>query len=328
MGTHPHLMPTGSTSHILMVRPAQFQRNPETAKSNAFQAETMRTPQNFVQEQALTEFDQFVTLLRQHGVTVNVIQDTPEPEKPDAVFPNNWISMHEDGRVILYPLEAPNRRLERRSGILDLLERGYHITERLDLTYWEEENVFLESTGSLIFDHIHKIAYACISSRTQEAAFPDFEALSGYRVHAFHGTDESNYPIYHTNVMMCLAQDFVVICMEAVRDPQERQALLDRFEATGKEVFEISLEQVHHFAGNMLEIVNDKQERILVMSEQAFNSLTPEQTSFLQSRCILLTPPLYTIEKYGGGSARCMMAEVFLPLKEEQVPTENLRSFA
>lgn len=315
--THPHTMPTGSTSHVMMVRPAHFKRNPQTAESNAFQSPEMEESENYVQEQALYEFDNFVLMLRQHGVTVNVIQDTPEPVKPDAIFPNNWVSFHENGRVITYPLEAPNRRLERRSGIFELLERGYQIRDRIDLTYWEEEGIFLESTGSLIFDRIHKIAYACLSSRTQQEVFADFEAQTMFRVVPFHGTDTDGLPIYHTNVMMCIAQDFVVICMEAVRDPKEREMLETLFAKTGKEVVTITTAQMLSFAGNMLELVNDKQERLLVMSEQAYHALYPEQIAFIQSRCIIVNPPLYTIEKYGGGSARCMIAEVFLPLREE-----------
>ncbi len=304
-----------TTAHLLMVRPAQFGPNPQTAESNAFQAETVHSSPNYIQEQALAEFDGFVALLRQHGVTVNLIQDTPEPEKPDAIFPNNWLSLHHNGDVILYPLEAPNRRHERRSGILELLERGYRITAQHDLTHWEEEGVFLESTGSMIFDHPHKIGYAALSSRTQSPAIQDFEKKSGYRILSFDAQDESGQAIYHTNVLMCLGQDFVVICKEAIPDPAHWQRLEKAFTDTQKDILDITMAQLYAFAGNMLEITNAQQERLLVISEQAYQSLDEQQRGFLQARCRLLTPPLYTIERYGGGSARCMLAEVFLPPK-------------
>ncbi|MEM6298661.1 MAG: arginine deiminase-related protein, partial [Bacteroidota bacterium] len=299
-----------NTSHVMMVRPAQFQRNPQTAESNAFQATTMEAQEEVVRAWAIAEFDAFVALLRDNGVTVNVIQDTDEPLKPDAVFPNNWITTHENGYVILYPMEAENRRYERRSGILELLERGYTITDQIDLSHWEEEGIYLEGTGSLILDRTHKVAYACMSSRTHTDALNDFSEKTGYDVVSFSGVDAEGLPIYHTNVMMCMAEDFVLICMESVPDHAERKRLYDSFTKTGKEVLEITLDQMSAFAGNMLELINHQQERLLVMSKQAYDSLDNQQVMFIEARCRIVAPEIYTIEKYGGGSARCMIAEI------------------
>lgn len=300
-----------TTSHLLMVRPVQFTFNAETAVNNAFQS----SKDSNAQEAALKEFDDFVKVLSQHGVDVTVIDDTNEPHTPDSIFPNNWISFHDDGRIVLYPMYALNRRLERKPHVIKHLKTKFKISSQLDLSSYENKNIFLEGTGSMVLDRENKIAYACISQRTDENVLRDFCSQLGYTPVSFTATDKQGFAIYHTNVMMCVADRFVVICLESIKDKAERTHVIQSIEKTKKEIIDISLDQMNHFAGNMLQVENKKGEKFLVMSSQAFRSLTKEQQTKIEQYNSILHSSLDTIERNGGGSARCMMAEVFLPVK-------------
>ncbi len=300
---------------IMMVRPARFGFNEQTADNNAFQTnDTSRTAAE-IQQLAIIEFDQFVDKLREAGVNVIVVDDTEEPMKTDAIFPNNWVTFHQDGRIITYPMYAPVRRLERREDVLAQLSAQFAFSERIHLEKHEQENRFLEGTGSMILDRPNKIVYACLSPRTNKDLLQEYCDLIGYEMLAFTAVDDSGMEIYHTNVMMALGEGFVVICLDTLRNPSERRMLMNKFATTGKEVIEISLDQMLHFAGNMLQVRNQAGETFLVMSEQAYKSLTPAQIVLIEKHTNILFSPIPTIETYGGGSARCMMAEVFLPEK-------------
>ncbi|MCB0572731.1 MAG: amidinotransferase [Phaeodactylibacter sp.] len=301
------------TSHILMVRPANFGYNEQTAVNNAFQVQDASLSPQEISQKAVEEFDTFVLRLRGKGVDVIVVDDTPGPAKPDAVFPNNWATFHEDGRVVTYPMNAPLRRLERREDILQLLAERFLITDHLRFEHHEEMELFLEGTGSLILDRPNRLAYACLSPRTDEGLLDEFCQALGYQKVAFAAVDAQGREIYHTNVMMALGQDFVVICLESVPCLGSRKRLLQHFADTGKDVIEISLPQMMAFAGNMLQVLSQDGNTYLAMSEQAYHALTDEQIQHIHRYTNILYSPLYTIEKYGGGSARCMMAEVFLP---------------
>lgn len=302
-----------TTSYILMVRPAHFGFNEETAASNAFQTRDHRLTPAEIQQRAREEFDQFVARLREAGVQVLVAEDSEQPVKPDAVFPNNWVTFHQEGLLITYPMHAPTRRLERREEVIQAaLQAGFQPKKRLHLENNEAIGRYLEGTGSIIFDHPNRIAYACLSPRTDEHLFRELCTVLAYEPVVFHAVDANGQEIYHTNVLMALGETFVVICLDTVRDAAERALLEEKFRATGKEIVPITLEQMQAFAGNMLQVRNDRGETFLVMSEQAFRSLTPEQIQTLEKHTRLLYSPLYTIETYGGGSARCMMAEVFM----------------
>jgi hypothetical protein len=294
-----------------MIRPVSFGFNEETAGSNAFQIRSAE--QLNVQEKALAEFDAFVDKLRVNGIDVIAVDDTPQPHTPDSIFPNNWVSFHEDGKVFLYPMQAKNRRLERRADVIEQLKNRFSIAEVDDLSHFEQHNKFLEGTGSMVLDRQNKIAYACLSPRTDIEVMNIFCEKSGYSPVYFHAVDGKRTAIYHTNVLMCIGEKFVVICLDTVRDKQEKTALTDMFKQTGKEVIEISLAQMNAFAGNMLELVNDKGEHLLVMSARAYHSLTHAQIEQLERYCRLVYSDLTVIENNGGGSARCMMAEVHLP---------------
>jgi hypothetical protein len=298
-----------TTSHILMIRPVNFTFNAETAVNNAFQRDAGDAG---AQRQALEEFDGFVALLRDNGVDVTVIDDTPEPYTPDSIFPNNWISFHEQGLICLYPMFAVNRRLERKPGVLQQLGQAFHIGQTLDFSSYEQEGLFLEGTGSMVLDRDNKIAYACLSPRTDKGVLLDFCAKTGYTPEVFAAVDSSHLAIYHTNVMMCVADRYVVVCLDSLPDTAERQQLAATIRASGKQLIPISLQQMDHFAGNMLQVHNRQGERLLVMSSQAYDSLSPQQIVQLSSYNKILHSPLTTIETNGGGSARCMMAEVHL----------------
>jgi len=292
---------------LLMIRPVNFGYNAETAVNNAFQTDTGQ-----VQEAALREFDNFVNLLRLYQVNVLVIEDSPEPFTPDSIFPNNWISFQEHARIFLYPMFAPNRRMERKPGVLETIKNRFRVHEIVDLSPYENEGHFLEGTGSLVLDRDNKIAFACHSPRTSEKVIKEFCRLSGYTAFCFHATDQRGMPIYHTNVMMCVADHYVVICLDSITDMAERENLLTQFRLTGKEVIPITQDQLDHFAGNMLQVMNTDGESLLIMSSQAYHSLNREQVTRLEKYNPILHTPLETIESAGGGSARCMLAEVFL----------------
>ncbi|MCB0518965.1 MAG: amidinotransferase [Lewinellaceae bacterium] len=304
-----------TTSHLLMVRPASFGFNEETAANNAFQSNDGSLGKAEISQQAVAEFDAFVEKLRSHGVDVVVAEDSAFPTKPDAVFPNNWITFHEDGTVYTYPMFAPARRVERQEGIVKQIGQKFRINRKVQLEEFESIDQYLEGTGSMIFDRQHHLVYACLSPRTSPELLQRFCKQIRYEPVAFHALDAHGQEIYHTNVMMALGETFVVICLETIRDEEERELLLDKFEETQKDVIEISLEQMSAFAGNMLQVRNASDGTLLVMSQQAYQSLTPEQVAKIQSHTEILFSPIPTIEKYGGGSARCMMAEIFLPQK-------------
>jgi len=306
-----------TTPYLLMVRPAQFGFNAETAENNAFQSKDQQLTAAQIREKAIEEFDEFVAKLRAVGVEVVVAEDTPEPAKPDAVFPNNWVSFHQEGHIITYPMFAPTRRQERSDTILEtVLHAGFQSTgTRWHLEQEEANNHFLEGTGSIIFDHSNRLAYACLSPRTDAELLTKLCDYLGYQAVVFHSVDAAGQAVYHTNVMMAIGESFVVICLESVRQPEEKEMLRNLFTKTNKEVIEISLEQMNSFAGNMLQVRNKKEETFLVMSETAYHSLTQSQLERLRSHTKLLYSALPTIERYGGGSARCMLAEIFLPKK-------------
>jgi len=296
-----------------MVRPAHFGYNEETAANNVFQKRDGQLSPEEVQQRAVAEFDAFVARLREAGVDVVVAQDSDQPIKPDAVFPNNWLTFHQGGLLITYPMYAPSRRLERRPEVVQAAaQAGFKPLRRLHLEDYEESDLFLEGTGSIVFDHPNRLAYACLSPRTDEGLLRHLCHSIQYEPVVFHAVDAEGHAVYHTNVMMAMGETFVVICLDTVRDPQERALLEEKFRVTGKEVVPITLSQMQAFAGNMLQVRDNRDETLLVMSEQAYRSLTPEQIQTLEKHTRLLYSPLYTIETYGGGSARCMMAEIFV----------------
>jgi hypothetical protein len=294
-----------------MIRPVNFKFNAETAVNNAFQ---VSGNEEKAQEGALKEFDEFVQKLRENGLDVTVVEDSPEPHTPDSIFPNNWISFHEDGRICLFPMYAVNRRLERKSDILERISAKFRIIRKIDLSHYENDHLFLEGTGSMVLDRENKIAYACFSPRTNKIVLADFCVKMGFSSVTFHAVDENGLLIYHTNVMMCLADQYAVICLESVANPHEKNMILDSITNSGKAVIEISQNQMNHFAGNMLQLQNQSGEKLLVMSTQAYQSLTHQQQNQLESFNRILHSSLTNIESNGGGSARCMIAEVFLPV--------------
>ena len=305
-----------TTNHILMVRPAHFGFNPQTAESNAFQTNKKGLTKAEIEQQAVEEFDEFVNRLRAAGVDVIVVQDTPAPVKTDAVFPNNWITFHPGGQIVTYPMESPIRRLERRDDIIEMIRERFQVKEVIRLEQAEKEGRFLEGTGSMILDRQAKIIYACRSSRTDKELVFDFAKMADYDALFFDATDGEGHAIYHTNVMMAIGETFVVICLDTIKDSEEKAVVIDSFEKSNKEIISITLEQMMAFAGNMLQVQNNRGQTFLVMSEQAYRSLTKDQVDQIERHTQILYSPLDTIETYGGGSARCMMAEVFLPEKD------------
>lgn len=300
-----------TTSTILMIRPVNFGFNEQTAGSNAFQ--NRNAGQQQVQDNALKEFDTLVNTLRQNGVEVIVIDDSAEPHTPDSIFPNNWVSFHRDGTVFLYPMMAENRRLERREDIIMQLEDEFKVKRVIDLSHFEQEHKFLEGTGSMVLDRENKIAYACLSPRTNREVLDLFCKESGYQPILFHAVDENGMDIYHTNVLMCIGSSFAVICLVSIMDESEKEQVLTALKSTHKQVIPISFEQMNHFAGNMLEVQNQAEESLVVMSKRAWESLSYQQKSILSSFGKPVYSDISTIENNGGGSARCMIAEVHLP---------------
>jgi hypothetical protein len=305
------------TSHIMMIRPANFGFNEQTAANNAFQSTDTIKDAAALKNIAKEEFDQMVKLLTSKGIDVMVIEDTEFPIKPDAVFPNNWISFHENGSLITYPMYAPNRRIERREDIIDTIGTKYKIKNRYSFEFYEDEDepFFLEGTGSMIFDRKYGVVYACISQRTDAVLIDKFNVLMDTESVVFHALDKHGKEIYHTNVMMALGEDFVVICMDSIAKEDSKIQLTKMFEKTGKEIITITVSQMEKFAGNMLEVKNDKGERYLCMSQKAYDALSKDQKQKLEAKTNLLPIAIPNIEKFGGGSVRCMMAEIFLPLK-------------
>lgn len=300
------------SNHLLMIKPVRFDFNAETAVNNSFQTNVQDT---LAQEKAAAEFTQFISVLRSHGIDVTVVEDTPDPHTPDSIFPNNWISFHTNGTVCLYPMYAKNRRLERKPTVLKAIEEKFIIQKTIDFTYYEQDDIFLEGTGSMVLDRENKIAYACLSPRTHEKVLSDFCTQLGYSPVVFWALDAEGQPIYHTNVMMCVADKYVVICLDSIRNEIERSSVTASITATKKVIIEISLDQMNHFAGNMLQVHNKDNEPFLVMSSQAYQSLHADQIDMIQQFNPIIHSDITTIETNGGGSARCMMAEVFLTVK-------------
>jgi hypothetical protein len=307
-----------STDTLMMVRPVQFRFNEQTAINNYYQKAIEGLSQSEIQSKASKEFDDFVEKLRSKKINVIIVDDTPEPSTPDSIFPNNWVSFHEDGRVGLYPMYAENRRSERRNDILEQFveKENLKISEMVDFSAHENESRFLEGTGSMILDRPNKIAYAAISVRTNEVVLDEFCEKFNYTAVKFKANqtfEGTRLPIYHTNVMMCVANELAILCADSIDDEKERKAVIESLEKTGKEVIEISEDQKHHFAGNMLQVNGTDGKPYLVMSAAAHQSLDDSQKNRIGKYCEILSSSLDTIEALGGGSARCMMAEVFLP---------------
>lgn len=306
-----------TTNSILMIRPVAFRMNEQTAVNNYYQKVLDGLLPATVNAKAQQEFDAFVEKLTAVGVDVTVIDDTLNPDTPDSIFPNNWISFHENGDVALYPMFAENRRQERREEILDLLEeKGFVIHNIIDYTSAEEDGFFLEGTGSLLLDRVNAKAYCALSPRADEELFIEFCEDFDYApviFEAFQTVDSERKLIYHTNVMMCLGETFAVICSDCIDDKKERKMVLDNLKENGKEIILITEAQMNNFAGNMLEVRGANDKRYLIMSAAAHQSLTPKQIEQLEKYAEILSSSLDTIEACGGGSARCMMAEIFLP---------------
>jgi len=300
------------TDTILMVRPAAFGANEETVATNFFQSTGTKIDPRSVQQAALNEFDKMVELLRQHEINVLVIEDTPTPVKPSAVFPNNWLGTSPKGIVSVFPMYAANRRPEKRDDILKMLAEKFVVKGLQDWSEFEVEGKFLEGTGSMVIDHENKVIYTCYSPRTDISMLEKFANANKYRAIIFLAIDKSGQPVYHTNVMMTLGEDFAILCEESIEEEWELIAVRQLLESTGHEVIRITKEQMHSFAGNMLQVKNSKGEKFLLMSQTAFDSLTEEQIEELAARSKLLPIPIPVIEKTEGGSVRCMIAEIFL----------------
>lgn len=307
-----------------MIRPVRFSYNSQTAVNNAFQESGI--PEELSQRQALKEFDAYVEMLRNEGIEVMVVEDTATPHTPDSIFPNNWLSLHsaeelaEGGSrvAVLYPMFAENRRAERRQDIIEALTGAVAPScasaALLDLTSYEKRNLFLEGTGSLILDRNEHLAYACQSPRTCEEVLEEWSSKMGYDYFLFHAEDMNGNPIYHTNVMMSVGEQLAVVCLDAITDIEERMSLIELLEESDKEIVEISLEQMNEFAGNMLQLHTVKEgelKYIMVMSARAKDSLDQDQIEAIEKYCKIVAPDLEFIERNGGGSARCMLAEIF-----------------
>ncbi|WP_306643817.1 citrulline utilization hydrolase CtlX [Sanyastnella coralliicola] len=299
-----------STNNILMIRPDGFRKNEETS-DNTFQQNLSIEDAN---EKALFEFDQLVETLRNKGVHVAVVEADGEKDTPDALFPNNWISFHNDGVVALYPMKAKNRRRERREDVIDYVgnEFGVEAREVLDFTEFEEHHKFLEGTGSLVLDRQHNKAYAAISERTDRLAVERFCEALGFEGIVFHAS-ANGAPIYHTNVLMSIGSSYAILCSDVIEDMEERSMVIDSLKENGHDVIDISLDQMNSFAGNALEVLNEDGKKICVMSSQAKASLNEEQSQRIATHAEIIDAPIPTIETLGGGSVRCMMCEVFLP---------------
>lgn len=304
-----------NTDTFLMVSPVAFGFNTQTSVNNYFQQKDHQTEAE-IQHCALAEFENMVIQLRAVGLTVFVVQDTLQPHTPDSIFPNNWISFHERGRVVFYPMFAQNRRQERRNDIIQYLQdHGIEVNRIVDLSHWENQGHFLEGTGSMVFDRVNCIAYAALSERTEKSLFLHFCSEFNFKpvcFSAFQLVGEKRLPVYHTNVVMSVADAYAVICLDCIDDTEERRQVIRALTEAEKVIIAISAEQMHHFAGNMLQVRNHQNKKFLVLSSTAFQSLKPDQIERLKSFNELLIINIPTIEKIGGGSVRCMMAEIFL----------------
>ena len=302
-------------SAVLMIRPVRFQSNPLTAASNLFQGRNESSPEQ-QQIDAAAEFDGLAAALEAGGITVVQVDDTTEPHTPDAIFPNNWVSFHADGTVVLYPMEASNRRTERRQDIIDALanQYGFQVREIVDFSHHEQDGRFLEGTGSLVLDRVNRIAYACLSSRTHLEVLGEFAQRLDYEVVAFDAVDRNGAPIYHTNVLMNVGEELAVICEEAIPRDDQRAAVIQSLEGSGHQVLTLTFDQMDSFAGNMLELRSSSGQRIIAMSEQARESLTESQLETISAYAQIISAPIENIESSAGGSVRCMLAEIHLPV--------------
>jgi len=303
-------MNSQATNHLLMIRPCQFAYNEETAVNNAFQAPTGDPD---VQAKALDEFNKMTDLLEKHDIDVMIVDDTPEPCTPDAIFPNNWVSFHSNGTAILYPMFAPSRRRERKSGVLEHVREMFKIRHILNLSDYEKQDAFLEGTGSMVLDRVNHLAYACLSRRTNKKVLEEFCRKMSYKPMVFEASDHFGQPIYHTNVMMAMGEKFAVICLESIRNEQQREMVRKELTRTQKEIIEIDEQQMAGFAGNILQVRSRRGDRFIIMSTTAFSSFRPDQIQALEKHGKILQVDIPTIEINGGGSARCMIAEIFLP---------------
>lgn len=304
-----------TTSNLLMIRPTNFGFNEETAENNSFQTRAKVLTPEEIKIRAQKEFDEMVEKLRANNINVIVVEDTAEPIKPDAVFPNNWITFHEDGTIMTYPMYSAKRRLERRDDVIEQIRNDFTVSNTYRLENYEQVNQFLEGTGSMILDRVNKIVYACTSPRTNENLLDIFCEKLGFEKAVFQSVDANGDDIYHTNVMMALGENFVVIGLDTIKDEAQKNMLLEFFNKTNKEVIDISFEQILAFAGNMLQVRNENGDTFLVMSQQAFESLNDVQLKKIEAFTNILYCDIEAIETLGGGSARCMIAEVFLPEK-------------
>ncbi|MDX2249235.1 MAG: arginine deiminase-related protein [Bacteroidia bacterium] len=303
------------TSHLMMIRPVRFGFNEQTAESNAFQQKSPALSSAEIQARALEEFDTFVKMLRDVSVTVTVFDDTPEPHTPDSIFPNNWISLHRNGQIFIYPMLAPNRQAEIRSDIIQEMTALYANPEVVDFRKYAGPGQYLEGTGSMILDRAAKVVYACISPRTHPELLRKFCQKIQYRLVEFHAMDEHGQEIYHTNVLMGLGEGYAVICLEAIPDESERQNVITSLRAGGFEIIPLTFFQMNNFAGNLLQVVSQDGIPWGVLSRRAYDSLDELQKKTLQHYTRILVVPLDVVEVYGGGSVRCMMAEVFPEVK-------------
>jgi len=298
-----------TTDSLLMIRPASCAYNPQTAASNSFQKQIEKLSAEEIQAQAAKEFDNLVELLRRHDINVFVIEDTPEPAKPDAVFPNNWVSFYADGTVFLYPMLSEKRNAERRTGIIETLRENFQIEKIIDLS--DGENRILEGTGSMVCDHANRIIYACLSPRTDKDLLEKFASLIDYKIVSFVCLDEAGAEIYHTNVVMCVGIRLAIVCLETIKNAEERELVAESLINTNHEIVEISVEQMNRFAGNMLEVRDNQNKSYLLMSASAHKSLNEKQIGQIEKHAEILSSDIATIEAVGGGSVRCMLAEIF-----------------
>ena len=306
-----------TTDAVLMIRPCQFGWNGQTAVSNTYQA-IPTAPPDAVQQQALHQFEALRSALLQAGVAVHVFDDLPTPHTPDALFPNNWFSTHEDGTLVLYPMATANRRVERRPHLIAALRRDFGFDRVLDLTHFEQAGQFLEGTGSLVLDRRHRIAYAAQSLRTHAVVLDAFARELGYRPILFATHEQRGQPVYHTNVLMSVGSTLAVVCLQAIAEARARDLLRTTLRESGREILEISTDQLMEFAGNLLELRDRRGAPLWVMSSRAHAALRPDQRELLAQHGALLHVPLATIESVGGGGARCMLAELFLPRNKDQ----------
>ena len=300
------------TDTILMVRPAAFGPNKQTASTNFFQSSSNDLSKEEIQQLVLREFDSMVQLLRSHDINVLVVDDTPTPVKPSAIFPNNWLSTSPEGIVSVFPMYAANRRPEKREDILKMLAEKFVVKDVQDWSEFEVEGKFLEGTGSMVIDHENKVIYSCYSPRTDVSVLEKFANANQYRAIIFFASDKNSQAVYHTNVVMTLAEDFAILCEEAIEEEWELIAIRQLLDSSGHDVIRIYKDQMHCFAGNMLQVKNSKGEKFLVLSKTAFDSLYEDQKEELSAKNKLLPISIPTIEKIEGGSVRCMMAEIFL----------------